>query len=226
MAAAARSRLSARGARRPDPRGPDRVRRRWRPAGWRRRRGSWAPSTWPRWPRARRFPRRACRGTRAASVSPAPGGAELIVSPADRRRQGSLYAWSPKAWDRFLGRMSDVPLTARLELSELDEHGTPGAGVYFSLRVDRDFHSRHSRWTRLTAHLQPRADDDAVWEATAQRWAGFLTDYAALPGGAAGLRLPGRRHRQRAVLDAVRERRPGSIRRTPSAPSRSAATRG
>lgn len=104
---------------------------------------------------------------------------QLIVSPADRRRQGSLYAWSPKAWDRFLGRMSDVPLTARLELSELEEHGTPGAGVYFSLGVDRDFHSRHSRWTRLTAHLQPRADDDAVWEATAQRWAGFLTDYAA-----------------------------------------------
>ena len=99
----------------------------------------------------------------------------LIVAPDDRKRQGSLYAWTPSTWERFLTAAETDPRRMEVELSVLGEFGTPGAGNMVRLAVQRDYPG-YQGWTRMVAFLTPRLADDAQWEQVAQQWAAFLTE--------------------------------------------------
>ena len=101
----------------------------------------------------------------------------LVVAPDDRKRQSSLHAWTPETWERFLGAADSWPRRMEVELSRLEEHGSPGGGDLVRVAVQRDYPG-YQGWTRLTAFRTPRPGDDTAWELAAQDWASFLEEQA------------------------------------------------
>ncbi|RZI82774.1 MAG: hypothetical protein EOO67_17740 [Microbacterium sp.] len=97
---------------------------------------------------------------------------QVIVLPADRKRQGSLYAWSERAYLRLLDRLDEHPREVRIEFSSLDAHGSPGELDAWRFAVHRDEPLAEGR-TRLVAthHFRPDAPDRdqraAEWDAFA-----------------------------------------------------------
>lgn len=100
----------------------------------------------------------------------------IVFAPADRRRQGALYAWSPKAWQRILGRAAERPERLELKLSQLDDIGQPGGGDhYYHFSVERKHDSQH--WTSLRAY-HSRSGPVPDWAPVQERWLGFAKDWA------------------------------------------------
>lgn len=101
----------------------------------------------------------------------------LVVGPDDRKRQASLHAWTPQTWVQFLAAAETNPRRMEVELSRLDEHGSPGGGDLVRVAVQRDYPG-YQGWTRLIAFRTPRPADDTAWEQAAQAWASFLAEQA------------------------------------------------
>ena len=102
----------------------------------------------------------------------------LVVEPDERKRQASLHAWTPQTWEQFLAAAETNSCRMEVELSRLDEHGSPGGGDLVRVAVQRDY-AGYQGWTRLIAFRTPRPADDAAWERAAQDWASFLAEQAA-----------------------------------------------
>lgn len=101
----------------------------------------------------------------------------IVFAPAERRRQTALYAWSPKAWSKILGRAAERPRRLELKLSQLDDWGQPGGGDhYYHFSVERKHDSQH--WTSLRAFHSRSAGDPTVWAAVQEQWLGFAKDWA------------------------------------------------